>query len=61
LGLVHERTPKHGRVQVGLVWINSHVEIHVADNGPGIDEQFLPHIFERFRQVDRPPRLRWAV
>ena len=45
-------TPKHGRVQVQLQRINSHVEITVSDTGPGIDEAFLPHVFERFRQAD---------
>ncbi|HYG64170.1 MAG TPA: ATP-binding protein, partial [Thermoanaerobaculia bacterium] len=45
-------TPKHGRVQVQLERVNSHLEIIVSDTGPGIDEDFLPHVFERFRQAD---------
>lgn len=45
-------TPKGGRVHVTIGRVNSHVEIAVADNGPGIKPEFLPHIFERFRQAD---------
>ncbi len=45
-------TPKQGRVQVGLQRINSHIEIVVADTGQGISAEFLPHVFERFRQAD---------
>ena len=45
-------TPKGGKVQVQLERINSHIEITVSDTGPGIDESFLPHVFERFRQAD---------
>jgi PAS domain S-box-containing protein len=43
---------KTGRVQVRLEAINSHVRLTVADNGAGIDPDFLPHMFERFRQAD---------
>jgi len=45
-------TPKRGRVQVYLQRINSHIEIVVADTGQGISAEFLPHVFERFRQAD---------
>jgi PAS domain S-box-containing protein len=45
-------TPKGGKVQVLLERVASHVEISVADTGVGISPEFLPHVFERFRQQD---------
>jgi signal transduction histidine kinase len=45
-------TPKGGKVEVRLERVSSHVEIIVADNGIGIDPAFLPHVFDRFRQLD---------
>jgi CheY-like chemotaxis protein len=32
--------------------VNSHIEISVTDTGVGISPDFLPHVFERFRQAD---------
>ena len=45
-------TPKGGSVQVILERVSSHAEISVADNGIGISPEFLPFVFERFRQAD---------
>jgi PAS domain S-box-containing protein len=45
-------TSKGGLVQVTLQRINSHVEIVVKDTGIGINPDFLPHVFDRFRQAD---------
>ena len=45
-------TPKRGRVQIRVQRVNSHVEIAVSDTGIGIRPEFLPHVFERFRQGD---------
>jgi CheY-like chemotaxis protein len=45
-------TRNGGLVQVKLQRINSHVEIVVTDTGVGINPDFLPHVFERFRQAD---------
>lgn len=45
-------TPKHGRIQILLERINSSIEISVNDTGQGIDPEFLPYLFERFRQQE---------
>ena len=45
-------TPKDGSIRVSLERINSHVEVIVSDSGIGIEEDFLPFVFDRFRQAD---------
>jgi PAS domain S-box-containing protein len=45
-------TPKGGRVQVRLRTLTSHAELSVTDSGRGIGADFLPYVFERFRQAD---------
>jgi CheY-like chemotaxis protein/anti-sigma regulatory factor (Ser/Thr protein kinase) len=45
-------TPKGGKIDVLVERVNSHVEITVHDTGMGISSEFLPHVFERFRQAD---------
>jgi signal transduction histidine kinase len=45
-------TAPGGRVDVELTMSGEHVQISVADTGKGIKSEFLPHVFERFRQED---------
>jgi signal transduction histidine kinase len=50
LGNLVENALRHGRGQVTLsaMRVNSHVELHVRDAGPGFPPEFLPDAFERF-------------
>ena len=45
--------PKGGMVRVGLNVSGSTAEMVVTDSGEGIPAEFLPHVFEPFRQADR--------
>src|SRR5262245_7206283 len=45
-------TPEGGRVELTLKRADPHIAIVVRDNGKGIEPEFLPHIFERFKQAD---------
>jgi PAS domain S-box-containing protein len=45
-------TPHGGQVAIRLERAESHVEIIVTDTGEGIHQEFLPYVFDRFRQAD---------
>lgn len=45
-------TPREGSVLVQLEQVDTLVEITVSDTGAGINAEFLPYVFDRFRQAD---------
>jgi CheY-like chemotaxis protein len=45
-------TPAGGRVDIFVARANDEMEVTVVDTGQGISADFLPHVFERFRQAD---------
>jgi signal transduction histidine kinase len=45
-------TPEHGEVRVSASASPNGLRVEVCDTGIGIDREFLPHVFERFRQHD---------
>ena len=45
-------TPRGGRMGIRIERVNSSTRLTVEDNGPGVAPDFLPHVFERFRQGD---------
>jgi hypothetical protein len=49
-------TPAGGRVSIRLRRAEGNARVEVTDSGKGISPQFLPHVFERFRQADATPQ-----
>jgi len=45
-------TPEGGRVEICLEQVETNVQIQVIDTGTGISPEFLPYVFDRFRQAD---------
>jgi PAS domain S-box-containing protein len=53
-------TPEGGQVHVRMTRVEGTVEIEVRDTGIGIREEFLPHVFDRFRQAEQGASRRFA-
>ncbi|MFW6358920.1 MAG: PAS domain-containing protein, partial [Chroococcales cyanobacterium] len=45
-------TPPGGQVEIELVELNASVEMTIRDTGKGIPPDFLPHVFDYFRQAE---------
>ena len=56
LGNALKFTPEGGRVAVSVQQTDTEAHVRITDTGPGIDPEFLPHIFEAFRQADAASR-----
>jgi signal transduction histidine kinase/CheY-like chemotaxis protein len=53
-------TPSGGRVTASVHAVGSSIEMEIADNGEGISADFLPHVFDRFRQQDAGTKRRYG-
>ena len=51
LGNAVKFTPRGGEVRIGVRLSESSVDVTVSDTGEGIDAEFLPHMFDAFRQA----------
>ena len=45
-------TPRGGIISIGLERVDSYVRLTVCDTGEGIPKEFLPYVFDRFRQAE---------
>jgi len=53
-------TPAGGAVELAVVHLDEAIEVRVRDSGIGIEPEFLPYVFERFRQGEDGPSRRFG-
>jgi PAS domain S-box-containing protein len=53
-------TPQGGRIEVRLERVDPHIRVIVSDTGKGINPDFLPYVFDRFRQSDASSARRYG-
>jgi signal transduction histidine kinase/ActR/RegA family two-component response regulator len=53
-------TPRGGHVEARLLRVDPHICITVSDTGKGISRDFLPYVFDRFRQADASSTRRYG-
>lgn len=49
---VQQTDPEKGHIQISLLGKSNGVQLSVQDNGPGISDSHLPHVFDRFYRSD---------
>jgi signal transduction histidine kinase len=56
VGNAHKFTPEGGHIEVRIEAVDGFARFTVADTGPGLGAQDLPHVFDRFWQARRVRR-----
>ena len=53
-------TPERGSIEVRLERVSDHARLTISDTGKGISPEFLPRVFDRFRQADSSSTRRYG-